>query len=117
MKYLFIGGCADGRWMEVPEDVSQLKVRDYHLTVTIPRTSSNFIDELYERRQIVGHDLQGESRFFDVFCLTSLTGSTLMQMLIEGYTGRAVKSPARESSPAAEQVSLSQEQKPRPDGD
>lgn len=86
MKSLFIGGVADGRWMEHHETQSTIDVLCYPKPRVIDYSEPSPEDyvqpecDQYRRQSMYAHRQQ-----FNFFALASMTDRDVMQKLIENY--------------------------------
>lgn len=82
MHYLFIGGPADGKFLEVPEDLPNWNVR-YNTAYTSAHIDTNAISykySTYTKRKLIGDN----STVYHVFTLPKCD---LVRALIVGYRG------------------------------
>lgn len=74
MKYLFLGGCADGQWIEVPD----------HLPDWIVREPANFFDLnitfCYEARKWMTPD---QPRY--IYVMKDIPKNQVLDLLLKGY--------------------------------
>jgi len=74
MTYLFIGGHADGKWIAVPDNNSEIRI-------PYQTGGGGYDNDTYHPRRLAG----GDGGLFTLYVLEGISGTDAMSWLIHGY--------------------------------
>ena len=87
---LFVGGCADGRWIDVPRRQRIWKVAEQESCMEAPEDymgDASLASEAYEVIIYERKRLRGENMEFSVMAVEGTSADELIATLIDGYLG------------------------------